>query len=356
MQQELSDAVKNDLGRSAFITWLAELNTLEHDIDHSLANLKKWMKEICVDTPMSIGPGKSKIVYEPLGVVLIMGSWNFPLITTLRPLINVISAGNCAVIKPSEISKHSSRKIKALIARYLDMNCYACIEGAVQVAIACSNKKFDSIVYTGSSEKGKLVAAAAGKNLVPCILELGGKSPLIVDDSADLEFAAKKIVLGRFLNSGQTCIAPDYLLVHQSVVDKLIPLIVSTIKTFFDDGRNVDDMGRVINDFHHSRLCELLRDHQGTVVVGNANAFNDKNLVPTVVLNPSKDSALMKDEIFGPILPIITYESLDDAIKYVKDGEKPLVLYYFGSQNGKNAKRMEHETSSGAFVVNEALF
>jgi acyl-CoA reductase-like NAD-dependent aldehyde dehydrogenase len=185
---------------------------------------------------------------------------------------------------------------------------------------------------------------------------LGGKSPTIVDDSADLEHTAKKVIFGRYMNAGQTCVAPDYLLVHQSKVDRLIPLLTKFITEFYADGRNVEDMGKVINDFHHGRLCELLRDHNGNVVYGNGNAYNDKNLTPTIILNPAKDSPLMKDEIFGPILPILTFQTIDDAIKIIKEGEKPLAMYYFGNPHGTNAKKVQNETSSGSFVVNDVVF
>jgi aldehyde dehydrogenase (NAD+) len=214
MQQELTDALRADIGRGAFMGWFCELLLVEKDIDHTMSHLKEWMEDRVVDTPMLIGPGKSKIVAEPFGVVLVMGSWNFPYFTTLGPLIYVIASGNCAVIKPSEMSPNCSRKMKQLVARYLDTSCYACIEGAVEVAKTLTSKPFDSIVFTGSTEKGKLVAAAASKNLIPCILELGGKSPAVVDPSADLELAAKKIVFGRYLNAGQICISPDYVLVQ----------------------------------------------------------------------------------------------------------------------------------------------
>lgn len=196
-------------------------------------NLKKWANDESVDTPMLIGPGKSKIVYEPLGVVLIMGSWNFPLYTTLGPLIHTIAAGNCALIKPSEMSPFVSNTLKKVINRSLDMNAYVCIEGQVEVAKALTTKKFDCICFTGSSEKGKLVAAAAGKNLIPCILELGGKSPVVIDESADVDFAAKKICLGRFINSGQTCIAPDYTLVHHTKLQKFIDSLKKYITEFW---------------------------------------------------------------------------------------------------------------------------
>lgn len=172
------------------------------EIDHSISHLNKWAKDECVDTPMLIGPASSRIVYEPLGVILVIGSWNFPILTTIGPLINVIAAGNVAIIKPSEISPNTSNMLKKLICRWLDSNCYVPVEGHVEVAKALTSKKFDCICFTGSSEKGKLVAASAGRNLVPCILELGGKSPCIVDESSDLDYAVKKIALGRFINAG----------------------------------------------------------------------------------------------------------------------------------------------------------
>ena len=202
MRKDLEDSVKADLGRGGFITWFIELNSIEYQIDHTIKNLSKWTKDVSVDTPMLIGPACSKIVYEPLGVVLVMGAWNYPYYTTLGPLVDVIAAGNCALIKPSEFSPNVSKKIKSLIVRYLDSKSYICMEGAVEVAKTLTTKKFDFIIFTGGSEKGKLVAAAAAKNLVPCLLELGGKSPAIIDTSADLDLAAQKISFGRYQNAG----------------------------------------------------------------------------------------------------------------------------------------------------------
>jgi aldehyde dehydrogenase (NAD+) len=190
MRKDLTDAVKADLGRGDFINWFCEIYAVEKEIEHTIAHLPTWIKDVVVDTPMLIGPARSKIHYEPLGVVLVMGSWNFPIYTTLAPLVYVIAAGNCAVIKPSEMSPHISKKLKVLITRYLDMSSYVCIEGAVEVAKTLTTKKFDYIVFTGGSEKGKLVAASAAQNLVPVMLELGGKCPAIVDNTADLELAA----------------------------------------------------------------------------------------------------------------------------------------------------------------------
>ena len=225
MNQELVDAVKADIGRESFVTWFSEISILVKEINHTIENLKKWSKETVVDTPVFLGPTKSKILLEPLGVVGIMGSWNFPLYTNLSPLISVIASGNCAVIKPSEIAPNTLRKIKAMIARNMDTSSFVCIEGQVEVAKALSSSKLDSICFTGSSEKGRLVAQAAGKNLVPCVLELGGKSPAIIDETANLEVAARKIVVGKFLNAGQICIAPDYILLSHAVAPKFISIL-----------------------------------------------------------------------------------------------------------------------------------
>lgn len=193
---------------------------MEKKINHALEHLKEWMAAESVDTPMLLGPARSRIVYEPFGVALIMGSWNFPFFTTIGPLIYAIAAGNCAILKPSEMSPQCSRVMKRLLVRFLDSSAYTVIEGAVQVAIAITSKPFDVICFTGSTEKGKLVAKAASANLVPCILELGGKSPFIIDSSADIDFAAKKVVWGRFANAGQVCVAPDFVLCHEKHYEK----------------------------------------------------------------------------------------------------------------------------------------
>lgn len=356
MQKELCEEVQKDLGRESFATWFYEFSVIEKEIDHTLANLKAWRKGQCVSTPVFLGPACSRIIYEPLGVACIIGSWNFPLYTTLAPLIYAIAAGNAAVIKPSEVSAFTSKKLKALITRWLDLNCFACVEGKVEVAKALTNSKFDLICFTGSTEKGKLVAEAAGKNLVPCILELGGKSPAVVDENANLEHTAKKIALGRFLNAGQVCISPDYVLVHYQVTEKFITYLGKAIKELWAEGANVRDMGKVINEFHHDRLCSLLKDHRGNVVIGNASAHDDGNLTPTVILNPSKESTVMKEEIFGPILPVLSYQKFDEVIQTIKENHKPLTIYYFGSVFSGNRTRLENETSSGSLVTNETLF
>lgn len=230
------------------------------------------------------------------------------------------------------------------------------MQGGIKVAIRATSTKSDLIVYTGSTEKGKLVAQAASKNLVPCILELGSKSPLIVDKSADIAYTALKVAFGSFLNYGQTCIRPDYCLVEYTVVVKFVEELDKQLRELYNGGKNKDLLGHSINSFHYDRVCALLADHKGTVVAGNPNAHIDKKLEPTIVLNPSPNSPLMKEEIFGPIVPILTYKTIDEAIKIIKGQEKPLVIYFFGKDsNDFNSSKMRlmTGTSSGAFVVND---
>lgn len=212
MTNEIDEALTKDLGKSKFVNWLCEIHNVVRDIEHSIETLADCMKEECVDTPFMLGPGKSYVLKEPLGVVAVLGSWNYPLVTSLGPVINAMAAGNCVILKPSEIAPYSSRIMKKLFTFHLDSSAYTCVQGAVQVAIRATSSPVDLIIFTGSTEKGKLVAAAAAKNLVPCILELGGKSPVVVDKSADIEFAGMKLAQGAFMNSGQLCIRSDYVL------------------------------------------------------------------------------------------------------------------------------------------------
>ena len=213
LKKDVDEALTKDLGKGAFENWLCELNGMNREIQHTLKHLSTWMKDEPADTPFMIGPGQSSIVREPLGVVAILGSWNYPLVTSISPLIAAIAAGNCALFKPSEFAPHTAIVCRRLFARFLDTSAFQCLIGQVEVAKKMTSSKVDLIIFTGSTEKGKLVAASAAKNLVPCILELGGKSPLVVDASADIEFAAMKVAALSFMNSGQLCIRPDYVLV-----------------------------------------------------------------------------------------------------------------------------------------------
>lgn len=267
--------------------------------------------------PIKIGMGSCYIKAEPLGVVCILGTWNVPFFTTIGPLTQVIAAGNCSMIKPSEISPFSALVIEKLITKYLDPSCFKVIQGKVQVAIKLTSLPFDFIMLTGSTRTGKLVAQAAARNLVPCLLELGGKCPTIIDETADLTLAARKIVFFKMNNCGQVCITTDYILCPKSKVEGLIEILKKFIVENYKECKTPDWSGKMINEFHYKRVCHLLKDHGGQVVYGNGNAHTDYRLTPTIILNPDRKSELMNEEIFGPLLPILTYETLDEAIDFV---------------------------------------
>lgn len=365
MESEILLSLKLDLKRSDYLSKIIEFDHLIIEINSILSNLSTWTKDEKVPTPMFMAPGWSSVHYEPLGVALIMSAWNYPFMGAISPLANAIAAGNMAVIKPSEVAKSSSAMVKKLVERYLDNKAFKVIEGDAEVAKEIITKPFDLIVFTGSPEKGKIVASEAGKNLTPCILELGGKSPCIVDKCANLAFTANRVLFGRFANSGQTCVAPDYVLVHEDVADDFKTQLVQALKDSFSGKSEKyldNDKGAIINDFHVERVKGYLTEnHGGKVLFGVKTEDGLKDIKsnwipPTVVDDPSLESAIMTEEIFGPILPIVTFNKIDDAIKFVNDRPKPLTIYYFGCVFRGNAKKVKYATSSGQFVQNEVLF
>lgn len=264
------ESLKKDLGRNELGAFMEVNGTINH-IKFVCEHLKEWAKDTKVDTPLTVGPGSSFIKWEALGVICIMGAWNFPYVTTINPLLYVIAAGNGAVIKPSELSPRSSKIMNKVLTEALDQSIYRVCEGKAKIAVTLNNLPFDMFVFTGSTQKGRLCAQSAAKNLVPCVLELGGKSPLIVDDSANCNWAAKKILMGKMWNTGQICIAPDYCYCHESKVNELIAELKDHLKKGYNNNEN-DEGGKIINEFHHKRLCSLLADHDGEVVIGNPNA------------------------------------------------------------------------------------
>lgn len=251
----------------------------------------------------------------------------------------------------------SSAILKKLVENYLDTNCFAVIEGGVEIAAKICDYTWDMICFTGSTQKGKLVAAAAAKNLIPCVLELGGKCPAVVDTSADLDFTACKIAWARFQNSGQTCLAVDYVFVHESIKDKLIERIIYHTRTFFGEHpTGSDDMGKVVTGWHCDRLKDMIDNSKGIIKIGGKVNKDAKYVEPTIILNPDSNSAVLKEEIFGPILPILTFKYIQEPIDYINERDKPLCVYYFGKMyNNDNKERLLNETSSGTFMVNEVL-
>jgi len=358
IEEKIHEAWDKDLGGGKFASQMLSYHITIGEIEECLSKIEKWNAPQSVDTPLAIGPAKSYLLPEPLGVVLIIGSWNYPISLTIPYAASAIAAGNCVILKTSELAPHSSQVVAEIFEKYLDKECYRVIEGKVEVAKAVTKLPVDKIVFTGSTEKGKLVAMAAAQNLTPCVLELGGKSPTIVDKDAHIENAALRIAQGRFMNCGQTCIACDYLFVHKDIKDKFIPeLKKKVIEYFGQDAHKSPDYGRIINDFHAKRLKGYLdENHGGKVILGGEVNLEEKYIAPTLVETPSLESKLMQDEIFGPILPILYFENIDEVIKFINERPKPLALYYYGPNSSSNYKNLKYNTSSGALVTNESVF
>lgn len=352
-EAQILAALKSDLGKSNYEGWLGETNFVKSEIKTTLKNLKRWAKPRRVSTPMVLQPAKAKIISEPLGVVLIIAPWNYPFQLAIGPLIGAIAAGNAVIVKPSEVAPATSHAIAELMPRYLDREAIAVVEGGVSETTELLRQRFDHIFYTGNGTVGRVVMEAAAKYLTPVTLELGGKSPCIVDRDVDLGTAVKRICWGKFFNAGQTCVAPDYVLVHESVEKKFLEKMAQTIRDFYgDDPQKSGDYGRIVNERHHKRLASLLNDQK--VFAGGKTDVNDKYIAPTVLTEVSPDAPVMADEIFGPILPVIPVATLDEAIQFVNQRPKPLALYIFSS-NGERAERVLDLTSSGGACVNEVV-
>ena len=349
-EQDILDALAADLGKPATEAFGAEIGLTLSEIRLTRKKLASWMKPERVRTSLLAMPGRSYIYREPLGVTLIIAPWNYPFQLVVLPLIGAIAAGNCAVVKPSEVSPNVSALIAKWLPKYLDRRAIQVVEGGVPETTALLREKWDHILYTGNGTVGRIVMEAAAKHLTPVTLELGGKSPCIVDESADLDVAAKRIVYGKFFNAGQTCVAPDYVLVHDHVHDALINRMVSMIREFYgDDPKQSPDFARIVNEWHHARLSRLLGNTD--VVTGGETDVSDRYIAPTILKNVKEDDAVMQEEIFGPILPVISVSSVEAAIGFVNRHEKPLALYVFAGDEAAQ-DRVLSGTSAGGTVLN----
>lgn len=352
-EAEAMAALRADLGKPALEAYAGEIGFIVAEIDHTLAHLHAWARPEKVSTPLANQPGCSTIIREPLGVVLIIGPWNYPLQLTLGPLVAALAAGNCAVIKPSEVASHTS----ALVARWLSdlsPDAVAVVEGGVPETTALLEQRFDHIFFTGSTQVGRVVMQAAAKHLTPVTLELGGKSPCIVDQKVDLSVAARRILWGKFWNAGQTCVAPDYVIVHEAVAGRLVERLRATLTEFYGpDPKASPDYARIINERHHRRLVGML-GQGGQVVAGGEHDEAARYIAPTIVQDPPLDAALMTEEIFGPILPVVTVRGLREAIELVNSRPKPLALYVFSSDRAAQEQVLA-ETSSGGACVNDTV-
>ncbi len=339
-------ALAADLGKNATESFLVEIGFVIGEIDHTLKHLRRWLRPRRVGVPGAVLPARASIVREPLGVVLVIAPWNYPVQLMLTPVVGALAAGNAVVLKPSELAPATSAAIAELVPKYLDARAVAVVEGAVDETTQLLAERFDHIFYTGNARVGRIVMTAAAKNLTPVTLELGGKSPVYVDDSVDLAAAAARIAWGKFMNAGQTCVAPDYLLAAADVAARLEPLLTSAIADLYGaDPRGSADYGRIVNGAQFDRLGTLLGE--GRRVVAGASDAATRYLGPTVLADVARDSAVMQQEIFGPILPIITVRGLDDALAFIRGGDKPLSLYVFSSSD-RVRRRFITETSSGA--------
>jgi len=348
---EILAALHADVGKPAIEAFSAEIAFITGEVKHTKKHLRSWMKPERVSTPLVTQPGSSAIQREPLGVVLIIGPWNYPLQLLLGGLVGAIAAGNCVVMKPSEVAPETSKLVAKLVPEYLDTDCVAVIEGGVPETTALLAERFDHILYTGNGTVGRIVMRAAAEHLTPVTLELGGKSPCIVDRSADLEIAVKRIAWAKFFNAGQTCIAPDYLLVHEDVHDRVLELFAATVRGFYgDDPKTSPDYARIVNARHHQRLMKLLPG-SGAVAVGGEADEAERYLAPTILKDVPPESPIMEGEIFGPILPVLKVRTIDEAVRFVNARPKPLALYVYASDTAVQDEVLSR-TSSGGAVVN----
>lgn len=351
-ESELYDALWHDLHKSKQEAYLTELSIVLQEIDYHIRNLKKWSKTKRVFTPIHLLPSSSSIIYEPLGTALIISPWNYPLQLLFNPLVGAISAGNCAVLKPSPHTEKTVLIMDKIIKETFDSKYIYLMQGEGEVVDVLLKQRFDIIFFTGSPSFGKVVMAAAAKHLTPVVLELGGKSPVIVDKDADLKIAAKRIIWGKTINAGQTCIAPDYLFVHKSIKEEFINCIKISLEELFGaDIKSSNNYARIVNDSRFNTLKQYLND--GTPIVGGDCDKSENYISPTILDNVSLESNVMQDEIFGPILPIITFDNIEEPISHINSNEKPLALYYFGKKN--KAKEIINCCTSGGACINDTI-
>jgi acyl-CoA reductase-like NAD-dependent aldehyde dehydrogenase len=352
-EDAILEALHKDLHKHEFEAYTTEIGFVINDIDKSLNKINKWAKPQKVGTPPFLAIGHSHIQSEPYGTVLIIAPWNYPMQLMLAPLVGAIAAGNTAIVKPSEMAPHTSALLTRLVNSTFDGRYIQVVEGAVRETQLLLDEKFDFIFFTGSTKVGKIIYQAAAKHLTPVALELGGKSPCIVDTDIQLDYTAKRIVWGKFINAGQTCIAPDYLLVDQRIKDALVEKMVYYIGEFFgEDPQQSDSLARIINHDHFERLKGYLQ--QGKIITGGQSDKADKYIAPTLMEDVGLESDIMQEEIFGPILPIITYGNLREAIDLIKERPKPLALYMF-SKNDKKIETVMEQTSAGGVTINDTL-
>jgi len=352
-ETDFAEALQLDLGKCRFESVLTETSFVQAEASYARKHLTSWIKPKRVRTPLMAQPGRSCIQPEPKGVVLIIAPWNYPMSMVVAPLVGAIAAGNCAVLKPSEVTQHTSAALTRILPRYLDPEAFVVIEGGVPETTELLEQRFDHILYTGNERVARIVMTAAAKHLTPVTLELGGKSPCLIDKSADIDVAASRIAWGKFINAGQTCVAPDHVLVHREVAAQFIDALAGKIREFYgDDPSQSPDYCRIASERHTQRFAKLLEGQK--IHTGGQVDVAKRYVAPTIVLDPAPDSMLMQEEIFGPVLPVITVDEMHHAVKFVADRPKPLALYLF-SKSAVLEEVVLSKLSAGSVCINDAV-
>lgn len=345
-EARILNALKADLGKSDVEGYLTEIGFVLKELNYLKRNLKRFSRPQRVPTPLAYFAAKSRLVPEPYGVALIISPWNYPFQLALGPLVGAIAAGNCGIIKPSEHAPHAAALLAELIAATFAPEYITTVLGEIPETQALLKEKFDYIFFTGSSAVGKIIMEGAAKQLTPVTLELGGKSPCIIESDADLELAAKRIAWGKFLNAGQTCVAPDYVLIKREIKKQFISEIKTAIEDFYgNDIKGSEHFGRIINTAHFNRLTSLLAE--GSIVCGGDSHKEELYIAPTILTNVARAGELMKEEIFGPLLPVLPYERIEEAVEYITKRPKPLALYLFTRDQTKINYVIANTSSGG---------
>ncbi|XP_052201188.1 aldehyde dehydrogenase family 3 member H1 [Diospyros lotus] len=355
-EREIIDALRSDLSKPVLEAYVSEIAMLKSSCEFTLKQLKRWVAPEKVKTSIATFPSSAEIVPEPLGVVLVISAWNYPFLLSLDPVIGAVAAGNAVVLKPSEIAPATSALIAKLLRKYMDTSAVKVVEGAVPETSALLQQKWDKIFYTGNPKVGRIILAAAAKNLTPVVLELGGKCPVVVDSNINLKVTARRLIAGKWgLNSGQACISADYVITTKEFAPKLIDSLKDELEKFFgNDPLKSEDLSRIVNFHHFARLVELLDDEKvsGKIVHGGERDQNDLKIVPTILLDAPDDSRIMNEEIFGPLLPIVTVHNLEDSFSIINSREKPLAAYLF-TNNKKLKEKFVRDVSAGGLLIND---
>jgi aldehyde dehydrogenase (NAD+) len=353
-EKALMDALKQDLNKSEFDSFISEIGIVLEELRFTIKNLRTWAKPRRVKTSLTGLGSKSYIYPEPYGVALIIAPWNYPFQLSIAPLIGAMAAGNCAVIKPSELTPRTSSTLKRILNDNFPPDYISVVEGGVETSTALLKEKFDYIFFTGSVPVGRIIMEAASKHLTPVTLELGGKSPCIVHEDADLKLAAKRIAWGKFINAGQTCVAPDYLLVHKRVKKEFLSYFKASVSELYGvEPIEQGNFTKIVSDRHFQRLTSFLNN--GTIYFGGKHDLQKRTLEPTVLEGISWDDEVMKDEIFGPILPVIEYEDLSSTLSIIRSRPKPLALYLFSNSKDLQNDVLNH-VSFGGGCINDTVF